>query len=558
MARPVTAACLRDCRTDDRQSVRPLRGGVGDQPLDQRQRGIGQATTSTLRASRNPALHPPSGPRRRRGPPIALRSLWQIGGRRHGPPRDRWRPIRFRRPVPECPSAASQASASARSFSAWPPWPFTQCHSIAVRRRRVEQLLPQLGILDRLPVGGPPAVAAPAVDPFGDAVADVDAVGVQQRPGTAASAPRARGSRRAAPSGCWWSAARRRTAPSRARPSGSTTPQPPGPGLPLHAPSVKISTSVSSAAHAASSPRGSLNTIRSSTPSTGSSVTSKRSARQSTTSRTSSLGRRGAGGDAERARRRPARRSRCRRRGRSAAPCVPSRSATSTSRSELELFGEPITSTASQRAGDRLDRRLAVRGGVADVLAARPLDRGEAAPAGWRRSRRCRRPTAWSGSGRRAAGSAGATASASAAVSIRVIRPSGTWPNVPITSGWPAWPTNRMWRPLLDQPLGLAVDLGDQRAGGVEIVEAARLGRWPAPPWARRGPRRPPARRRAPRPARRRTPRPWPSGCRRRTCCGRSRGGHRPARRSARAPARRCGSRGRRRRRSRAARRSAG
>ena len=25
--------------------------------------------------------------------------------------------------------------------------------------------------------------------------------------------------------------------------------------------------------------------------------------------------------------------------------------------------------------------------------------------------------------------------------------PSGTWPNVPITSGWPAWPTNRMCRP---------------------------------------------------------------------------------------------------------------
>ena len=29
----------------------------------------------------------------------------------------------------------------------------------------------------------------------------------------------------------------------------------------------------------------------------------------------------------------------------------------------------------------------------------------------------------------------------------------------------------------LDQPLGLAVDLADQRAGGVEIVEPARLGR---------------------------------------------------------------------------------
>ena len=52
---------------------------------------------------------------------------------------------------------------------------------------------------------------------------------------------------------------------------------------------------------------------------------------------------------------------------------------------------------------------------------------------------------------------------------------------------------------VLDQPLGLAVDLGDERAGRVEIVEAARLPPWPAPPWARRARRRPPARRRAPR-----------------------------------------------------------
>ena len=159
-----------------------------------------------------------------------------------------------------------------------------------VRRGGVEQLLPELGILDRLPVGGPPAVLAPAVDPFGDAVADIDAVGVELRPGRAASAPRARGSRPAAPSGCWWSAARRRTAPSRARPRGSRRPSRPGPGLPLQAPSVKISTSVSSAVTPLRGPRGSLKTIRSSTPSTGSSVTSKRSPRQSTTSRTSTSG----------------------------------------------------------------------------------------------------------------------------------------------------------------------------------------------------------------------------------------------------------------------------
>ena len=29
-----------------------------------------------------------------------------------------------------CASAAAQASASTRSFSAWPLWPLTQCHSI--------------------------------------------------------------------------------------------------------------------------------------------------------------------------------------------------------------------------------------------------------------------------------------------------------------------------------------------------------------------------------------------------------------------------------------------
>ena len=28
-----------------------------------------------------------------------------------------------------------------------------------------------------------------------------------------------------------------------------------------------------------------------------------------------------------------------------------------------------------------------------------------------------------------------------------LIVPAGTCPKVPITSGWPAWPTNTMWRP---------------------------------------------------------------------------------------------------------------
>src|SRR4051812_3408077 len=45
-----------------------------------------------------------------------------------------------------------------------------------------DQLLPQLGILNRLPVRGPPAVALPIVDPTRDSVADVDAVGMQLHP----------------------------------------------------------------------------------------------------------------------------------------------------------------------------------------------------------------------------------------------------------------------------------------------------------------------------------------------------------------------------------------
>ena len=49
-----------------------------------------------------------------------------------------------------------------------------------------DQLLPQLGILHRLLVGGAPAVALPVVDPARDPVADIDAVGVKldaARPG---------------------------------------------------------------------------------------------------------------------------------------------------------------------------------------------------------------------------------------------------------------------------------------------------------------------------------------------------------------------------------------
>src|SRR3569623_1555124 len=44
-------------------------------------------------------------------------------------------------------------------------------------------------------------------------------------------------------------------------------------------------------------------------------------------------------------------------------------------------------------------------------------------------------------------GPGGGSAATSATVSTKVIDPSGTWPNVPITSGWPTWPMNTMWRP---------------------------------------------------------------------------------------------------------------
>ena len=44
-------------------------------------------------------------------------------------------------------------------------------------------------------------------------------------------------------------------------------------------------------------------------------------------------------------------------------------------------------------------------------------------------------------------GSDGMNASASTVVSINVIAPGGTCPNVPITSGCPAWPMNTICFP---------------------------------------------------------------------------------------------------------------
>ena len=61
-------------------------------------------------------------------------------------------------------------AASARSFSRWPLWPFTQLQWIWCGARGGVEALPQLDILHRLLVGGAPAVLLPAVDPLGDAV----------------------------------------------------------------------------------------------------------------------------------------------------------------------------------------------------------------------------------------------------------------------------------------------------------------------------------------------------------------------------------------------------
>ena len=54
------------------------------------------------------------------------------------------------------------------------PMPFD-----SVRRRSIEQLLPELRVLDRLLVRRAPPVLAPFVDPSGDPIADVNAIGVK-------------------------------------------------------------------------------------------------------------------------------------------------------------------------------------------------------------------------------------------------------------------------------------------------------------------------------------------------------------------------------------------
>ena len=48
-----------------------------------------------------------------------------------------------------------------------------------VRRHRRRQALPEIGVLDRLPVRGEPAIAPPFVDPAGDAVPEIDGIGMK-------------------------------------------------------------------------------------------------------------------------------------------------------------------------------------------------------------------------------------------------------------------------------------------------------------------------------------------------------------------------------------------
>ena len=73
----------------------------------------------------------------------------------------------------------SRASLSARSFISSPAWPLTHSQSIAVALGGLVEATPEVVVLDRLLVGGAPAVALPIVDPAGDAAAQILRIGVQ-------------------------------------------------------------------------------------------------------------------------------------------------------------------------------------------------------------------------------------------------------------------------------------------------------------------------------------------------------------------------------------------
>ena len=160
--------------------------------------------------------------------------------------------------------------------------------------------------------------------------------------------------------------------------------------------------------------------------------------------------------------------------GASTAILQPARSATSRRRCELDEFRPTDDDHRLDLGRSALDRLLAIGGGVADVLDRRRGDGRETAlqrhddlPRVVDRQRRLgdvgeRRPGAKS------------SASTSSTEPISVVAPSGNWPIVPITSGWPAMADQQHVAAALVMDLRLAVNLGDQRAGRVDGEQIAR------------------------------------------------------------------------------------
>ena len=99
---------------------------------------------------------------------------------------------------------------------------------------------PQIFVLDRLLVGGFPALFLPAHNPFRRAVHHIAGVGMDGDGATASSAPSGPRSPPSIPCGCWWWLFSPPDNSFSCWPVRRIAPQPPGPGLPEQAPSVKI------------------------------------------------------------------------------------------------------------------------------------------------------------------------------------------------------------------------------------------------------------------------------------------------------------------------------
>ena len=119
---------------------------------------------------------------------------------------------------------------------------------------------------------------------------------------------------------------------------------------------------------------------------------------------------------------------------------------------------------------DRLHRLLAVGGGVADVLRLRgPCDRREAAAQRRDDARPCRRPTASSGWRRRGcADRRTSSVSASATSSTSSTAPGGQLAHGADHLGMAGMADQQHRAARVVMALGLAMHLGDQRAGGVD------------------------------------------------------------------------------------------